>query len=182
MNRSSYNEKKLKKGIAIIIILAICLCITTIALIYSAVSVTDHTFTTGLVKINLNDNIPIISEREFIFEPGMTVKKNFFVKNESSSDAYYKVYFENVQGGLADVLIITIKYGDNVLFQGTASELTAANVVPVDEILHIGERHNLTIFFEFPEKNGNDAQDSFLYFDACAKAVQTKNNPNKLFD
>ena len=34
-------------------------------------------FSTGEVAINLNDSKPVISEHEFIFEPGMTVKKGF---------------------------------------------------------------------------------------------------------
>ena len=63
----------------IIIVLAFCLCITTFALVYASVSVGNNLFHTGEVKINLNDGKPVIREHEFLFEPGMTVVKDFFI-------------------------------------------------------------------------------------------------------
>ena len=47
--------KKLTGGIIAIIVLAVCLCITTFALVYASVSVENNLFRTGEVKINLND-------------------------------------------------------------------------------------------------------------------------------
>lgn len=47
--------KRLTGGIIAIIILAVCLCITTFALVYASVSVENNLFHTGEVKINLND-------------------------------------------------------------------------------------------------------------------------------
>ena len=65
--------KKLTGGIVAIVILALCLCITTFALVYASVSVNNNIFHTGEVKINLNNGKPVIQEHEFLFEPGMTV-------------------------------------------------------------------------------------------------------------
>ena len=96
--------KRLTGGIIAIIVLAVCLCITTFALVYASVSVENNLFHTGEVKINLNDGKPVIQEHEFIFEPGMTVKKDFFIKNDSTWDVYYRIYLDSVSGGLADVL------------------------------------------------------------------------------
>ena len=62
--------KKLTGGIITIIILAVCLCITTFALVYETVSVENNLFHTGEVKINLNDGKPVIREHEFLFEIG----------------------------------------------------------------------------------------------------------------
>ena len=39
--------KKLTGGIAVIVILAICLCVTTFALVYASVSVENNLFHTG---------------------------------------------------------------------------------------------------------------------------------------
>lgn len=174
--------KRLTASIVTIVILSLCLCITTYALVLSTVRVDNNFFHTGTVDINLNDGKAIIEEHEFLFEPGMTVKKDFFIENRSTWEVYYKVYFNNVMGGLADVLEITIQDGDKVLFFGTAAELSRANVQAADDVLRVNERRVLSVYFHFPEEAGNSAQNLTLSFDMCADAVQTKNNPDKIFD
>lgn len=175
-------EKKLTGGILAIIVLAICLCITTFALVWASVSLENNLFHTGKVELNLNDGKPVIHENEFMFEPGMTVEKEFFLKNNSTWSVYYKLYFDNISGGLADVLEISIKDGDKVLYKGTANELNSRNVSAADDILQIKEKKVLTVVFYFPEDKGNSTQNLDLTFTLCADATQTKNNPNKLFD
>lgn len=174
--------KRLTGGIIAIIILAVCLCVTTFALVYASVSVENNLFHTGEVEINLNNGEPVIREHEFLFEPGMTVVKDFFIENNSTWDVYWRIYFDNVSGGLADVLEITVKDGDKVLYSGTANELTKKNVTAADDTLKIGQKRNLTVYFHYPESSGNDTQNLDLTFTLCAEATQTKNNPNKLFD
>ena len=173
---------KLTGGIIAIIVLAVCLCITIFALVYASVSVENNLFHTGEVKINLNDGKPVIREHEFLFEPGMTVVKDFFIENDSTWNVYYRLYLDNVSGGLSRVLTVTIKDGDKVLYSGTANELTRQNVVAADDTLKIGQRRNLTVVFHYPETAGNDTQSLDLTFTLCAEATQTKNNPNKLFN
>lgn len=182
MNSNSKTAKKLTASIAAVIILTFCLSITTYALVRETVSVENNIFQTGTVQINLNDGKPVIEEHEYLFEPGMTVEKPFYIQNESTWAVYYKIYFDNVDGGLADVLEITILDGDKILYQGTASSLTRQNVIAADDILLVGEKRNLTIRFHFPENSGNSAQNLKLAFDLCADAVQEKNNPDKDFD
>ena len=179
---NSKTANKLTGGIVIIVILIACLVVTTLALVYAAVSVKNNLFHTGEVEINLNNGEPVIREHEFFFEPGMTVEKEFFIQNESTWDVYYKIYLDNISGGLADVLNITIKNADKTLYSGTANELTRKDVIAADDILKIGERRNLTVIFYFPKDKGNEAQNLDLEFTICADATQTKNNPNRLFD
>ncbi len=173
--------KKLTGGIVTIIILAVCLCITTFALVYASVSVNDNLFHTGTVQVDLNGGKPVIQEHEFLFEPGMTVKKDFYIQNESTWDVYYRLYLDDISGGLADVLTVTILDGDNILYSGTANELTRQNVAAADDTLKIGQRRDLTVLFHYPEDKGNDTQDLDLTFTLCAEATQTKNNPDRLF-
>lgn len=182
MRERNKTVKKLTASVAAIIILAICLCVTTFALAYSVVAVDNNLFQTGIIKINLNDGKPVIEEHEFLFEPGMTVEKDFFIENQSTWDVYYRLYFDNLEGGLADVLDISLRDGDKVLYAGKAAELIKANAGAADDILKLNERRELTISFHFPEEAGNDAQNLYLSFDLKADAVQTKNNPNRLFD
>lgn len=174
--------EKLTGGIIAIVVLAVCLCITTFALVYSSVSAENNLFRTGEVKINLNDGKPVIQEHEFIFEPGMTVKKDFFIENDSSCDVYYRLYLENVSGGLGSVLNVTVKDGDKTVYTGTANELTKQNAAAADDTLKIGQRRNLTAVFHYPENSGNETQNLDLTFTMCAEATQTKNNPHKLFN
>lgn len=181
MRNNSATAKKLTGSIVAVIVLAICLCITTFALVWATLSVENNLFHTGKVEINLNDGKPVIEEHEFLFEPGMTVKKDFFIENQSTCDVFYKLYFDNVEGGLADVLEITVKDGDKTLYHGTAKDLNRTDVSAADDVLNIKERRELTVLFHFPEISGNNSQGATLTFDMSADAVQTKNNPNKLF-
>ena len=112
----------------------------------------------------------------------MTVKKDFFIENESTWDVYYKIYMNDVTGGLAKVLDVTIKDGDKILYHGTPAELNRKQVNTVDEILKVNQKKTLTVYFHFPENAGNDAQSLDLTFTMCAEATQTKNNPNREFD
>lgn len=112
----SKTAKRLTGGIVAIVVLAICLALTTFALVYTTVAVENNLFHTGEVKLNLNDGHPVIREHEFLFEPGMTVQKTFFIENDSTWDVYYRLYLDNVSGGLADVLTVTILDGDRVLY------------------------------------------------------------------
>lgn len=175
-------KKKLAAGIAVIAASAVCLVVTTLAIVLASVSIQNNLFYTGAIKINLNDEEPIIRGDEIIFEPGMTVKKDFFIENESTWEVYYKIYFDNISGELADVLMITVKDGDKTICTGTASELTRKNIQAADDTLKIGQKKDLTVYFHYPENSGNEAQGKDLSFTLCAEATQTKNNPNKLFN
>lgn len=182
MKGNNRTVKKLTGSIIAVIVLALCLCATSFALVWATVAVDNNLFQTGKVEINLNNGEPVIEEHEFLFEPGMTVKKDFFIKNESTCDVYYRLYLDNIAGGLADVLEITIMDGERTLYHGTAAELGRANVAPADDTLRVSERRDLAVYFHFPEEAGNSAQGMNLTFDMCADAVQTRNNPDRLFD
>lgn len=173
--------KKLTLSVIVLTVLSLCLCLTTFALAYSIVLVENNIFQTGYVSINLNGGAPVIEENEFIFEPGMTVQKEFYIKNNSTGSVYYKLYFNNVEGGLAEHLKITISSGDKVLYKGTVAEINEDVAAPDDE-LSVGEKRTFVITFEFPQSVGSSAEAQHLYFDLCADAVQTKNNPNRLFN
>ncbi len=182
MNNSSKTAKSLRLSIILVIVLSVCLAITTLAIVYSMVIVDENLFTTGRVSINLNDGEQIMTEGEFIAEPGATYKKEFFIENQSTCEVYYRLYFENVSGGLAKVLQVKICDGDKVLAEGTPHELTQSSAVAAEIPLSIDEHKTLQIYFYFPAEAGNSAQDQSLLFDLAADAVQVKNNPNKEFD
>ncbi len=175
--------KKLIFSLAAVLVLTLALCVTTFALTYAAVKVENNQFQTGEIKINLNDGKPVIQKDEYVFEPGMTVVKDFFIQNEGTWDVYYKIYFDNVVGGLANVLEIKIEDKDSgeLFYQGTADGLTRRNAKVAGDTLKPGQRRNMTITFYFPPEKGNETQLLGLDFTICAEATQTKNNPDKQF-
>lgn len=182
MSSSGKTRKRLSVGIWLTVVLLIALAVSTIALWYTSVAVEGNVFQTGTVSINLNDGVPVITEEEFLFEPGMTVVKDFFIENESTIDVFYRVYFENVEGSLAEVLEVTIKHGDSVIYSGKAADLTKEKAEALGDVLSVDETIWLTAEFHLPENAGNVAQKKDMLFDICADAVQTKNNPDKLFE
>lgn len=182
MREQNKTAKKLTGSVITIILLAVCLCITTFALVYSTVAVDNNLFQTGAIEIDLNGGKPVITGGEYLFEPGVTVEKPFYIENQGTWDVYYKLYFDNIEGGLADVLEVEIRDGDTVLFDGKIADLTKETVGAADDILKLHERRELTISFHYPEEAGNGGQAQYLSFDLKADAVQTKNNPNRLFE
>lgn len=178
------NVRRLTVGVITIILLSLCLTGTTFALVWATVSVENNLFQTGIVKINLNNGEPVINTEDFLFEPGATLKRDFFIENQSTWEVYYKIYFKNLRGGLEDKIevVITPKDSDKILFRGIAADLTRANVQAADDTLEIGECSYFTAYFHMPQNVGNEGQLLSLEFDMCADAVQTKNNPHRLFD
>jgi len=180
--KSMTKKRKIRIGFMTLVILILSFAITTYALVIASVSVEDNAFTMGILDINFNDDEPVIKPAEFIFEPGMTVEKDFFIENEGTIDAYYRLYFDNVEGAVADVLEITVKEAENVLYVGKAAEMTRENACMSENALGSGEKVWLTAVFYYPEGEGNDTQKQFMTFDICTDAVQTKNNPDRLFE
>lgn len=174
-------RSRLTGGIVAVIVLAVCLVVTTVALAYSMISVRDNTFATRRVRINLNDGEPgDPAPTSSCSSRAMTVKKDFFIENDSTGTVYYRLYFAGVSGDLADVLEVTVKDGNKTLYSGTPTQLE--NTQAADDLLAVGQRRTLTMYFHFPEATGNSAQAKDLTFTLCADATQTKNNPQRLFD
>ena len=186
MKQSNHNtRRRLTGGIVAAILLAMCLAVTTYALVYYSVEVRDNYFKTGEVKLNLNDGKTIINESDYLFEPGMTVEKDFFLENESTEAVYYRLYFKGVKGGLATVLQVSVRdESGKLLYSGTPAELMLTdenNIAAANDQLKAGERRELTMSFYFPREAGNSAQNRNLEFNLCAQATQVRNNPDKTF-
>ena len=82
MNNKTSTTKRLTLSVAIAIVLSVCLCITTYALFYATVIVEGNYFKTGMVSIDLNGGKPVIEGHEYLFEPGMTVEKPFYIQHQ----------------------------------------------------------------------------------------------------
>ncbi len=175
--------KRLSISVITLVILCLCLCITSFALGMTVYEVRNNTFQTGGIEIDLNGGKPVITADEFLFEPGMTVEKPFYIQNNGTWAVYYKLYFSGVSGELGDVLDVTVlDESGKLLVCGKLSELTKDSVHALESELAVNERQELTVRFHFPEDAGNSYQGDTLTFELSAIAVQTKNNPDKEFD
>lgn len=181
--------RRIRINIATIIVLAICLCITTFALVASTV-VKDNIFKTGKIDIELTgedgtDNNKII-EGGYLFEPGMTVVKPAYVTNKGTWAVYCKLYFKEIKGDLADILDVTVKdkNADKVLYTGKLSGFNKGKNVVDTSPIPVGTKKEYTVIFRYPEAEGNAGQGKTLEFTMDATAVQTKNNtdPNAGFE
>ena len=178
--------KKLTFSAILVIVLCVCLALTTFALVYSAVSVENNLFGTGYVLINLNNGLPVITESEFLFEPGMTVEKSFFLENIGTCDVYYKIYLEGIQGDLANYIKIRLTTDSGAeIYYGDMNEFVRNKVSAFNDVLSCEESNNrrdFIISFVFSEDIGNAAKNAGASFDIKAEAVQTKNNESRNFD
>lgn len=174
--------KKLTTGVTTLVFMLVCLCVVTFAMTIIDVDVKNNIFNTGKVEINLNDGKPVIEEDEFTFEPGVTVIKEFFVENNSTWDVWYKIYFDNVQGELVDELEAAVYDGQTEVWRGNVKDLDKDGVAAAEESLAPGQKKILTLELHLPEVKNNSAQNLRMSFDVLSEAVQTKNNPDKLFD
>ena len=167
--QSSNLFRKLTASVAIFIFLAVCLGITTFALIYSIVTVEDNIFTTGFVDIDLNGGEPVIDAPDIFLEPGMTIERDFYVKNTGSIPIYFRLYFTGVAGELADLVEIKITDGSDVIYNGNATKISDAKALEPDE------ERTLKIEFYLPTDKGDTAQNKDFRFNLCADAVQSQN-------
>lgn len=189
-------KSKLNYKILAIVLLSIGLLFTSTVLALSTIAVNNNIFKTDFINIKLGwvdknkeahyfdkDN-KLINENEFLFEPGISVEKNFFIENKSSDSVFYKIYFDNVSGSLEDELVITVKDSNgDIYYKGTPRNFVNNSELKVakDPLEPNNNRHYYTISFHYPEECGNRGQGQVLEFDFCAKAVQTRNNTNREF-
>jgi len=181
MDKAKRTEAGLKRCGLLILVLLLGLSLTVYAILRSEAEVKDNTFSTGKIDINLNDGVSVITEEDLRFEPGATVRKTFFLENDSTWEVYSRLYLSGVRGGLERVVEITIACGEEILYSGPAMNLNREKAVDAGT-LAIAERREYTITLHFPEEAGNTAQEEELYFTLCADAVQSKNNPGKEFE
>lgn len=174
-------NKKLQINIVTLLLLCLGLCITSFALSYTVIKIENNSFKTGEIKINLNDGKSIINENDHLFEPGMTVEKKFFIKNNGGEPIYYKLNFTGVSGELSKAIVVTILDKNRLeLVSGKVCEFE--NNKELIGSLGGHEKQDLIARFHFPENEGNEYKGTSLQFKMSAIAVQTKNNPNKEFE
>ena len=112
----------------------------------------------------------------------MVIKKDFTLRNDSSCEVYYRLYFSDIVGDFADVLKVKVSDGESVLFDGKLSELSGIKSEGANGLLKESEERILTITFEVSAAGTNTIQGTTALFDLNAEAVQAVNNPGGVFE
>ena len=174
-------KKKLTMMIVTVVLLAIGLTVTSLALASSIAQVRNNRFTMSMgVELTINDGKPVVDVTDMVYEPSGTYVSEFPIANLGTFDVWYRVYFTDVKGVLKDYITVTIKEADGtVLCKGTISELSSDKVAVSS--LAAGEEKTLAIEFYFSSEAGNAAQGQSVSFNITANATQKQNNPNKDF-
>ncbi len=180
--RNKQTISRLIRGSVFVVFLVVAFTITTYALVHHEVMVEENQFQTGVISIDMNEGAPLITKGEFLFRPGMTVEKEVCLENNSTCDVYYKLYFSDIIGELADIVTITIKNGEEVIYSGLLTEMTREKVEAADDVLKMGEVRYFTVLLHFSSEADNSMQAGTLSFTMNADAVQTRNNLDKQFD
>ena len=174
--------KKYKIGVVLLILLLACLCVTSFSMAYANMFLKSNVFVTGEIAISLQDGKPVFDENGVLMEPGMTIVKDFYVKNMGTGDLFYNMYFDNITGLLAKHLIVILKDGNEILYNGIAADFTKDNAIEVKNILEVNRVKTFTIMVHLPSETANEVLEKEFRFDIVADAVQSVNNPDRLFE
>ena len=165
---------------SIILVVALVLgwSVTSYALSWHQITIDENSFSTGTLKINLNDGEPVFDE-DILFEPGMLVQRCFTIANEGSIDAYYRLWFSEIEGDLAEELMIEIRDGKKLVFEGEFKEMLEEKSFSANSTLLAGEEKELSIIIFLPEEGTNASQGKTVTFRLNYDATQKDSNPSK---
>ena len=156
---------------------------TTIAIAANQVTLGENAFQTGVLKVNLNDGKPVF-DQDILFEPGMMVQQKFTIANEGSVDAYYRLYFSEIDGDLAKELQVEIKEGKKRIFEGYFEDLMESEdiIYANTSTLKAEETKEMTILITLPEESKNTMQGKTVSFRLNYDAIQKDGNISKDFE
>lgn len=179
-------KKRLSIRTLLVVILCLALCVSAFALGYTFLRVEGNVFGSGNVDIALTESDFVIdgnSTDTFLFEPGMRAHKIVSIENKSSDPdgVWYKLYFDNIDGDLSDVIQVTVYDGSTEVLSGKLAALGRANIDPMGK-LALNEMREFTVEFYYPDDLGNAGAGSSVTFVIRAEAVQVRNNPTGLFN
>lgn len=181
MNKHNETGKKVYRSIFAIALLFTMLVVTTYALVLSSVSSEGNGFYMGTVKIDLNGGNTIFDGTLNNIDENGNISKNFTVENSGTAEIYYRLYLDNIQGSMAKNVIFEIYDGDKLLYTAPPEKFTKQNPCYGAEPLAAGEVKTLTAVVKLASDDETTAFGR-MNFDITADAVQTKNNPERIFD
>ena len=181
MDKPTKTRRRARASLAAAVVLAVLLVLTTVALGASFVRVDDNLFEAGRVEIARNGGKPVFTGGDLNIEPGHTLVRDFTVENLGTAEAYVRLYLQDVEGTLGQVLTFSVYDGEELLYTGSADAFTRDNPCVMERPLAAGETRTLTAVVHMREDAGNRYQTGGIAFTIAADAVQVRNNPERDF-
>ncbi len=179
MDVKSIVKKIFNKKTTPVIITVIC-TITAIAIFICSLNKVG-VLRANKVKINFNDGAPLM-ESSVALSPMETWTGRAFIENTGKCSVYYRLYLKNIDGALSDKIELTVMIDGNIFYQGVASEFTINNAIVSEKEFNKGEKADVLLILFFNAETEDEGQSKDFRFEVQVDAVQTKNNPNKLFN
>lgn len=182
----SWRSKKLAKKKKILITSAVVILALLATLICSTVfSVNNRTLknlrlSQGSLQIDLNGGEPVLGS-DILFEPGMTIRKDFTLENKGTADCFYKIYFTELPEEIAEKITVTILDGTQTIISSTMLDMTKETAYVINDNLMGGEKEVFTLCLEISDKIENIEQSSEYTLDMFIEAVQRDNNADANF-
>ncbi len=189
-------NRRIVMGIAVLS-LCVLLAATAYAFGLFQVELLNNYFHTGTIAVSIvmeEDPDGADLTDTFYYEPGMTVRGNFTVRDYKFDDEgnkiestdengiYYRIYFSHLDGELANIMQARIYKPDGTpIYSGLAKDLSSPSNFPAIHIPYQenGNSHSYTLELHYPKLAGNDTQKQTMTFALAVKATQSTANPNK---
>lgn len=173
-------KKNFKIGVTVLMIAVVCFCACSFALSKTSLSSRLGIYRSGeggsenssKVNVDINGNAKII-EDNLIINPGDTLSKTFYIKNNDSENIYYG--FSEVGGNLKDFLTVKLVSGDEVLYEGKASELENFNS-DKSHVINPSETKNFEMILVYPVSAGNNSGNSEFSFRVTCDYLVARGN------
>lgn len=179
------SSKLVKKQKMILTAAAVIIALLGIVLSYAIFSVNvvsekDVRLSQGSFNIVLNDGKPVLGD-DILFEPGMTIRKDFTLENKGTTNSFYKIYFSELPMEVAELINVSILDGTQTLASSTLYEMTKENAIIMNDNLLAGEKEVFTLCLELTEEIENVEQGMEYVLDMFVEAAQRDNNPEAEF-
>ena len=189
-------KKRIVAASAVLAVLISAYLVTSLMLAASSLEVRlgNHIFRTETMDIYGKLNGERSRELRFsdpsgeditLVEPGMTLRGDFCVVNDSTFDVYYRLYFSRLEGGLKDILQATIldKETGEVLYGPVAlSSMESADNFPQGKTLASHQSRDMVLELYFPKDAGNEYQNQSLSCEINVEMTQVCNNDGQEYD
>ncbi len=138
-------------------------------------------FRANKVEISFNDGKSLM-ESPAVLSPGETWSKHTFIENTGKSSVYYRFYLIDMEGDLKYDVQLCVMLNGNVCFEGLATDFNVKNAVVGEDVLSKGEKADILIVVFLSDDNSVNDKSVNFSFDIKVDAVQSKNNPKKVFN
>ena len=128
-----------------------------------------------VLKDNILDDVVLVrdgvNEVELVVDdlqltPGATKQYNVVLKSKETGNYTLDIiYVETVDGGMKQFVDVQIFYGEQIIYDGTLTDLLGGREILQELALESGVLYDLTFVYSMSDEVGNEAQKTTTSFD-----------------